>query len=302
MARMTTTTTTSEMAVPRPRKLDKVRWGALFAGFFVGVGALFLLLSLGAAVGLTSVDPRDLGSWKTMGIGVGIWGGISAIISAFCSAWVASRLSTATDRTGGMLHGVALWGLTWAVTLWVGAMAIGGAVSGAGRAAGAAASATGGAASGISAQVTNTAVEQANAWLRENGKPEVPRPQLEAAMKDVAGNAMAQLRQGRGPGEALDHESVVGSIARNTNLSRADAEQLARQVEGQMQGALQGAGQSAGDVGQAAASGGKAGAWGAFLAALFTLIASALGGASGLPGRAREVSAIPVGRPATHHA
>lgn len=299
---MVTTTVGSEIS---ERRLDKVRWGALFAGFFVGIGALFLLLSLGAAIGLTSVDPRDLGSWRVMGIGVGIWGGICAIIAAFCSAWVAARLSTAADRTGGMLHGVTLWGLTWAVGLWVGAMAIGGAVGGAGRAAGAAAGATGDAASGsgLSAAVTNTAVDQANAWLKENGKPEVPRPQMEAAVKDIAGNAMAQIRAGRSPGEALDHESVVGSIAQNTNLSRADADQLARQVEGQLQGALQGASGAAGDVGQAAASGGKRGAWGAFLAALFTLAASALGGASGVPAHARAVSAaVRAGEPVTTRA
>lgn len=299
---MVTTTVGSEIS---ERRLDKVRWGALFAGFFVGIGALFLLLSLGAAIGLTSVDPRDLGSWRAMGIGVGIWGGICAIIAAFCSAWVAARLSTAADRTGGMLHGVTLWGLTWAVGLWVGAMAIGGAVGGAGRAAGAAAGATGDAASGsgLSAAVTNTAVDQANAWLKENGKPEVPRPQMEAAVKDIAGNAMAQIRAGRSPGEALDHESVVGSIAQNTNLSRADADQLARQVEGQLQGALQGASGAAGDVGQAAASGGKRGAWGAFLAALFTLAASALGGASGVPAHARAVSAaVRAGEPVTTRA
>jgi hypothetical protein len=297
--------TTTSGDISTPRKLDKVRWGALFAGFFVGIGVLFLLLSLGAAIGLTSVDPRDPGSWKAMGIGVGIWGGISAIVAAFCSAWVAARLSTATDRMGGMLHGVTLWGLTWAVGLWIGAIAVGGAVGGASRAAGAAAGATGGAASGsgVSATITDAAVEQANAWLRENGKPAVPRPQMEAAMKDIAGNAMAELRRGRGPGEALDHESVVGSIASHTNLSRGDAEQLARQVEGQLQGQLQGASETAGNVGQAAASGGKKGAWGAFLAALFTLAASALGGASGLPTHARAVSAeIRAGRPATTHA
>src|SRR5512142_1942151 len=87
------------------RRLERVSWGALFAGFFVGVGSLFLLLSLGAAIGLTSVDARDLSSWKNMGIGVGVWGGISAIIASFFSAWVAGRMSTSPDRTAGVLHG-----------------------------------------------------------------------------------------------------------------------------------------------------------------------------------------------------
>ena len=54
------------------RRLERVSWGALFAGFFVGVGILFLLLSLIAGIGLASVDARALSSWKNMGIGVGI--------------------------------------------------------------------------------------------------------------------------------------------------------------------------------------------------------------------------------------
>jgi hypothetical protein len=58
----------------------------------VGIGTLFLLLSLGAAIGLSAVNPRDLGSWRSAGIGVGIWGPIAAIIASFLSAWVAARL------------------------------------------------------------------------------------------------------------------------------------------------------------------------------------------------------------------
>src|SRR5512138_1985317 len=114
------------------RRLERVSWGALFAGFMVGVGVLFLLLSLGAAIGLTSVDARELSSWKNMGIGVGIWGGISAIVASFFAAWVAGRLSTSPDRTAGTLHGAALWGLTWFVGLWMGAMAVAGAARAAG--------------------------------------------------------------------------------------------------------------------------------------------------------------------------
>jgi hypothetical protein len=134
------------------RKLDRASWGALFAGFFVGIGVLFLLLSLGAAIGLSSVDPREMASWKNMGLGVGIWGGISAIIASFFSAWVTARLSTSVDRTGGILHGVALWGLTWAAGLVIGFMAVSGVVASAAKVAGSAAQAGAQAASGASPQ------------------------------------------------------------------------------------------------------------------------------------------------------
>lgn len=285
---MATTTVSTGAAPAAPRALDRASWGALFAGFFVGVGTLFLLLSLGAAIGFTAIDPRDLGSWKTLGIGAGVWGGVAAIVAAFFSAWVAARLCTATDRAGGILHGVTLWGLTWAVALWVGAMAIGGAVSSAAGAAGAA----GGALSQVSTSaITDEAVQQANAWLRQQGKPEVPREQMQAAMQAVASDAMARVRSGESPAAALRQENVVASLAQHTNLSRADAEELAAQVRQQLQGALSGASENAPEVASAAASGASKGAWGAFAAALLTLLASALGGAFGIPARARREAA-----------
>jgi hypothetical protein len=202
------------------RRLERVSWGALFAGFMVGVGVLFLLLSLGTAVGLTSVDARDLSSWKNMGIGVGIWGGISAIVASFFSAWVAGRLSTSPDRTAGMLHGAALWGLTWFVGLWMGAAAI----TGAARVAGSAA---------------QTAAET-------GGQAAAQRPD---AARDAAQGAQQQAQQ------ALDQ-------------AQANATEIAEK----------------------ATEGGKAGAWGAFLAAAFTLLASGLGGAAGAAGRVKAIA------------
>ncbi|HYD43354.1 MAG TPA: hypothetical protein VEB43_21145 [Anaeromyxobacter sp.] len=202
------------------RRLERVSWGALFAGFMVGVGVLFLLLSLGAAVGLTTVDARDLSSWKNMGIGVGIWGGISAIIASFFSAWVAGRLSTSPDRTAGMLHGAALWGLTWFVGLWMGAAAI----TGAARAAGSAA---------------QTAAQ-------------------------AGGQAAAQQ-----PGAA--QQALQG------------AQQEAQEAIGQAQA-------QGGQIAESATTGGRAGAWGAFVAAVFTLVASGLGGAAGAAGRVKAIA------------
>lgn len=196
------------------RRLERVSWGALFAGFMVGVGVLFLLLSLGAAVGLTTVDARDISSWKNMGIGVGIWGGISAIIASFFSAWVAGRLSTSPDRTSGMLHGAALWGLTWFVGLWMGVSAITGAAQAAGSAA------------------------------------------------QTAGQAAAQQ-----PGAAQG---------------------LAQDAQREAQQAMQQA--NPGQIAQSATSGGRAGAWGAFIAAVFTLLASGLGGAAGAAGRVKAIA------------
>jgi hypothetical protein len=195
--------------------LERASWGALFAGLFVGTGTLFLLLAFGAAVGFTAVDPRNFDSWKNAGIGIGIWGGISAIVASFFSAWVTARLSGAWTRLGGALHGIALWGLSWAMTMWLGAMLVGGVVRGAAGAAG-------------------TAAE---------------------------------------------------SAAQSGELSRGDVQQGGTALQQQADRAKQQLGERAGEVSQAAEAAGKTGAWGAFLAALFTLLASAVGGAAGVAKR-----------------
>lgn len=119
--------------------LDRVSWGALFAGFFFGFAAWMLLLSLGAGIGFAAFDPRDLGQWQGLGIGFGIWGVVSGIGAMFLAGWLTARLSQAASRPAGMLHGAALWGFMLVAGLWIATMAVT-------RTAGAAASAAGGAA------------------------------------------------------------------------------------------------------------------------------------------------------------
>jgi hypothetical protein len=119
--------------------LDRVSWGALFAGFFFGFAVWMLLLSLGAGIGFAAFDPRDLGQWQGLGIGFGIWGVISGIVAMFLAGWLAGRMSQADSRPAGMLHGAALWGFMMVAGIWIATMAVT-------RTAGAAASAVGGAA------------------------------------------------------------------------------------------------------------------------------------------------------------
>jgi hypothetical protein len=118
----------ASMALREPL-LDKVRWGALFAGFFFGFGVWMVLLALGAGVGFAAFDPRDLQSWQGLGIGFGIWGVIAGIVAMFLAGWLAARLSSATTRMAGMLHGAALWGFMVVAGLWIASMAVAGTAS-----------------------------------------------------------------------------------------------------------------------------------------------------------------------------
>jgi hypothetical protein len=119
--------------------INRVSWGALFAGFFFGFGIWMLLLALGAGIGFAAFDPRDLGQWQGLGIGFGIWGVVSGIVAMFLAGWLAARLSQADSKPAGTLHGAALWGFMIVAGLWIATMAVT-------RTAGAAAQAAGGAA------------------------------------------------------------------------------------------------------------------------------------------------------------
>ncbi len=127
--------------VLRQPLLQRVSWGALFAGFFFGFGIWMVLLALGAGIGFSAFNPRDLSHWQGLGIGFGIWGVIAGIIALFLAAWVTARVSTSESKLAGMLHGAALWGFMLVAGIWIAATAVGSAAGSAAQAAGGAAAA-----------------------------------------------------------------------------------------------------------------------------------------------------------------
>jgi len=127
---------------------ERMSWGALFAGFFFGFGAFMVLLALGAGVGFSAFDPRDVQSWQGLGIGVGVWSVIAGIGALFLAAWLTARLSGSETRTAGMLHGAALWGFMLVAGLWIATAAVAGTASTAASVAGSALRGAGQAAQG----------------------------------------------------------------------------------------------------------------------------------------------------------
>jgi hypothetical protein len=109
--------------VDRPQ-LYRVSWGALFAGFFFGLGAWLLLLALGAGIEFANFDPRNLGDVQGFSLGMGIWSVAAAMISLFFAGWMAARLSASEERLQGLLHGVALWGLVLIAGVWMATTAV----------------------------------------------------------------------------------------------------------------------------------------------------------------------------------
>ena len=226
-----------------------------------------------------------------------------APIALFIGGWVAGRGANIHARGEGAAHGLVMWGLTTLIgvsmigvamsALVGGAVSVGKAALSAGDSAiGVAAIGSGDAAKWLGID-TKDAVGPINERLRAEGKPEITLAQLQATTRDVAQTA---VRDGK-----LDREMVLASVVQHTNLSRADAEQIAGGIQAQVQ-------QTSGQIGyrlQAAAQQAQTGAlkvgdatgkafWGVFGALLMGLIAALAGGAVGAsrePGRPRRVRA-----------
>jgi hypothetical protein len=273
----------------------KLSWGAIFGGTFVALGVWILLYALGLALGLSSVDPSNPGSARSAGIGTGIWSLIAPLIALFAGGLVASRTAGVVDKAGGALHGAVLWGLTTLVGVIVMGMAISSLLGAAFNVGKTAVGATGAAIAGVASQGAqagqaasafglnaNDALAPVNQRLQQEGKPAITADQLQAATKDVLNTA---IQQGR-----LDREVLVSSIARDTSLSRQDAEDIAGRIETQWNQAQAKVGQVAQQVQQGALKAADTTGhvfWGVFFALLLGLASSILGATLGVSKRQR---------------
>jgi hypothetical protein len=86
----------------------KVSWGGVFAGVLVAMGVSMLLASLGLAIGITAVEPRDPDA-SALGVGAVIWAGVQLLLALFVGGTVATRVGAIIDRTTGFFEGVLVW-------------------------------------------------------------------------------------------------------------------------------------------------------------------------------------------------
>lgn len=297
--------TVSEREVVAERVASRISWGALLAGAALAVGMWILFHVLGLAAGLTSIEPDNPSSLRAAGIGTGVWSVIASLLALFIGGAAAARIAGPVDRLGGALHGAVLWGLTLVAGMFLIASLTSMAMSGATRVGSAAVSATGGLATLVeSADPLRTLGLDAkdllaplNQQLQQQGKPAVTPEQLQNSARE---SLRLALQQGR-----FDREILIGALARNTALTRADVADLAAQVE-----------QRTGPFGeriermqtgalQAAETTGK-GLWWVFGALLLSLLASIGGALTGewmverrVIERVRESGrALPIGQPA----
>jgi hypothetical protein len=271
--------------------LPRVSWGAIIGGVFSAMGIWALLYTFGLALGLSALDPSNPSSLKGSGMFAGIWGVVAPLVALFVGGLVAGRLSGVFSRGNGAVHGLIMWGLAivagaYLVVTTVSSV-IGGVGSMAAQAGGAAGKellgmATGGGTSGMD---LDDVLKPVNERLRAEGKPALTSSQLQATAKDA-------LQQGMATGK-LDRPALERSLAQNTDLSRADVQDLANRlqaqfdaakgkVQAQLDSAKTGALQAADKTGKAF--------WGVFGALALGLASAVAGGAAGVakPATARR--------------
>ena len=108
---------------------DRVRWPAVFAGLLTALTMLLTLGVLGLAVGLTSVDAGNAvaqrGVPSGLGLGSGIWAGVSALLAFLLGGWVAGRTAAVFGKGWGALNGMLVFLLAVPATLWLASSGVG---------------------------------------------------------------------------------------------------------------------------------------------------------------------------------
>jgi len=120
-----------ELDIPESYALDhdRVRWPAVFAGLLTALTMLITLGVLGLAVGLTSVDAGNAvaqrGVPSGLGLGSGLWAGISALLAFLLGGWVAGRTAAVFGKGWGALNGMLVFLLAVPLLLWLAGSGVG---------------------------------------------------------------------------------------------------------------------------------------------------------------------------------
>lgn len=212
-----------------------MRWGAVLAGTAVAVGLWMVLQMFGMGVGLSAVDVDDAGSLRGVGIGTTVWSLIAPVLALFAGGLVAGRLSQSYDKKHRGTHGLVVWALTAILGTYTLVNVVDRLASTAVRAGGAAMNVAGSAVSSAAGGLegadldalgidADDLIAPINQRLRAQGKPEVTADQVEDAGKAAL---RSSVRKG-----SFDRDTFVQQLAAKTQLSRTEAEDVARQVEG----------------------------------------------------------------------
>jgi hypothetical protein len=101
--------------------IHRVTWSAVFAGVALSLVTQLLLTMLGVGIGIGTFDPAEgfAPQLTTLGMGAGIWWGITGIIAAAMGGYAAGRLCGQPEPTTAAWHGLTSWAFATIAVMWL---------------------------------------------------------------------------------------------------------------------------------------------------------------------------------------
>lgn len=106
-------TTAEHLTQAVVREHPVMRWGAVFAGWFVATGSALLLYAFGLAIGFSAINPNDAAT-VARGISAGafIWMVLTWAAALWTGGMFASWFDGRNDTEMGVVRGLTVWGLS----------------------------------------------------------------------------------------------------------------------------------------------------------------------------------------------
>lgn len=234
----------------------RVKWGAVFAGWAVGLAVQMVLTLLGLGFGAWAIDLRESDPGAGIPVGAAIWTGMSMLIAAFTGGYLTSRLSGTSIRSDGMYHGIVVWGVNWLIFAWLTTTAMATMIGGVFSVFGTTLQSLGQGVSSIASTAAgqigdrmgdiNVSGEelrrQIESVMSATGKPELQPGEVQKDTEKVAGSARsgapldqvsdAALSELREKLTALDREAAVNVLVNKFGLSEPQARQVVQSTLG----------------------------------------------------------------------
>lgn len=96
---------------------SRVDWGAIWAGVFAFVAIWSVFGVLGTAIFASAASPNAARPVSGMGWGISIWAIVLTVIAMYVGGRVTGDLAVIVNRRDGILHGLAMFGLSVTATL-----------------------------------------------------------------------------------------------------------------------------------------------------------------------------------------
>jgi len=100
-----------------------VNWGAIWAGVFTFVAIWSVFGMLGMAIFASAANPNAVRPVMGMGVGESIWAIVLTIIAMYVAGRETGHLAAVTTRNEGVIHGMAMFGLSVVATVVIIAIA-----------------------------------------------------------------------------------------------------------------------------------------------------------------------------------